>query len=100
MASPFFRNLLSLPQSSDSESVDGFPVVQLSESAELLNCHMSMLYPVDPVAPNSYDKMLYLLAACQKYDMIQIQSSICAEVSRGSFPAPVGTEVFRAYAIA
>jgi hypothetical protein len=32
--------------------------------------------------------------------MIQVQSSIRAEVSRGSFPAPVGTEVFRAYAIA
>ena len=100
MASPFFRDLLSLPQSSDSESVDGFPVVQLSESAELLNCLISMLYPVDPVAPSSYDKVLYLLAACQKYDMIQVQSSIRAEISRGSFPAPVETEVFRAYAIA
>jgi hypothetical protein len=43
---------------------------------------------------------LYLLSACQKYDMIQVQSSIRAEVNRGSFPAPVGPEVFRAYAIA
>ncbi len=59
-----------------------------------------MLYPVDPVVPNSYDKVLYLLAACHKYDMIQVQSSIRAEISRGDFRAPVGTEVFRAYAIA
>jgi len=100
MASPFFKDLLSLPQPSDSESIDGLPVVQLSEDAELLNSLISMLYPVRPVIPKSYDKVLYLLAACQKYDMIQVQSSIRAEVNRGSFPAPVGTEVFRAYAIA
>jgi hypothetical protein len=100
MASPFFRDLLSLPQPPDSESVNGLPVIQLPEDAELLNCLISMLYPVPPVTPNSYDKVLYLLAACQKYDMIQVQSSIRAEVNRGSFPVPAGTEVFGAYAIA
>ena len=100
VASPFFKDLLSLPQPSDTESVDGLPVVQLSEDAELLNSLVSMLYPVRPVIPNSYDKVLYMLAACQKYEMVQVQLSIRAEVDRGSFPAPVGTEVFRAYAIA
>jgi len=100
MASPFFKDLLSLPQPSDSEPVDGLPVVQLPEDAELLRILVSMLYPVCPVTPNSYDKVLYLLAACQKYDMVQVQSSIRAEVNRGSFPVPVGTEAFRAYAIA
>jgi hypothetical protein len=100
MASPFFKDLLSLPQPSDSEPVDGLSVVQLPEDAELLRILVSMLYPVCPVTPNSYDKVLYLLAACQKYDMVQVQSSIRAEVSRGTFPVPVGTEVFRAYAIA
>jgi hypothetical protein len=100
VASPFFKDLLSLPQPSDTESVDGLPVVQLSEDAELLNSLVSMLYPVRPVIPDSYDKVLYLLATCQKYEMVQVQLSIRAEVGRGSFPAPVGTEVFRAYAIA
>ena len=100
MVSPFFKDLLSLPQPSDSESIDGLPVVQLSEDAELLNTLVSMLYPVRRVIPDSYDKVLNLLAACQKYDMVQVQSSIRAKVNRGSFPAPVGTEVFRAYAIA
>jgi len=32
--------------------------------------------------------------------MVQVQSYIRAEVDRGSFPGPVGTEVFRTYAIA
>jgi hypothetical protein len=100
LTSPVFSDLLSLPQPSDSESIDGLPVVQLSEDAELLNSLVSMLYPVRPVIPNSYEKVLYLLAACQKYDMVQVQSFIRAEVNRGSFPAPVGSEAFRAYAIA
>jgi BTB/POZ domain len=100
VASPFFRDLLSLPQPSDSESVDGLPVVKVPEDAELLNSLVSMLYPGRPVIPDSYDNVLYLLAACQKYDMDRVQSSIRAEIHHGDFPAPFGTEVFGAYAIA
>ena len=76
------------------------PVVQLTEDAELLNNLVSFLYPIAPVIPSSYEKVFALLAACQKYGMAVIQSSIRAEVIRGTFPAPVGTEAFRAYAIA
>jgi hypothetical protein len=110
--------MLSLPQSPDSETVDGLPVVQLSEDSELLDCVVSMLYPVHPVKPNSYDKVLYLLAAlsrvildshfkvlyllaaCQKYEMDSVQSFIRTKVKCGDFPAPKGTEAFAAYAIA
>jgi hypothetical protein len=66
MASPFFKDLLSLPQPSDGESVDGLPVVRLSEDSELLNSLVSMLYPVPTVIPNSYDKVSYLLVTCQR----------------------------------
>ena len=65
MVSPFFQDLLSLPQPSDSETVDGLPVIQLSEDSELLNCLVSMLYHL-PVIPSSYDKVLYLLAIYQQ----------------------------------
>ena len=99
MASAFFRDLLSLPQPPESESIDGIPVIQLPEDAELLNSLVSMLYPVLPVVPHSYEKLLYLLAACQKYDMVQVQSFIRDKVNC-DYPAPVGTEAFRAYAIA
>ena len=37
MSSPFFKDLLSLPQPPDSELVDGLPVVTLPEDASLLN---------------------------------------------------------------
>src|SRR5579863_7542828 len=100
MASPVFKDLLSLPQPSDSEYFDGLPVVRMSEDAELLTSLISMLYPANPVIPNSYDKVLCLLSACQKYDLGQVQAYIRAEIDRGGFPAPVGTEVFGAYAIA
>ena len=50
--------------------------------------------------PNSYYKVLYLLAACQKYDMALVQSSIRTKVEFGEFPAPKGNEAFPAYAIA
>ncbi|KAF8491519.1 hypothetical protein F5888DRAFT_1053918 [Russula emetica] len=100
VASPFFKDLLSLHQPADSEFVDGLPVVQLSEDSELLSTLVSMLYPLRPVIPNSYDKVLYLLAACQKYEMASVQSYIRAEVSHGVFPMPKGAEAFSAYAIA
>jgi len=66
MASPIFKGLHTLPQPSDSESVDGLPVVQLSEDSELLNFLISMLYPVRVVIPKSYEKVLYLLATCRQ----------------------------------
>jgi hypothetical protein len=103
MASPFFKDLLSLPQPSDSESVDGLPVVQLTEDAELLHSLVSVLYPVPSEIPDSDEEVLYLLAACQKYDMAEAQSYIRAEVNRLAplgFLPPFGNKVFRAYAIA
>jgi hypothetical protein len=66
MASPFFEDLLSLPQPSDSEIVDGLPVVQFSESSELLSSLLSILYPVPTVIPNSYEKVLYLHVTYQR----------------------------------
>ncbi|KAH9014705.1 hypothetical protein EDB85DRAFT_857867 [Lactarius pseudohatsudake] len=100
MSSPFFKDLLSLPQPPDGELVDGLPVVQLSEDADLLNSLISLLHPISPVIPSSYEKVFALLAACQKYDMESVQSNIRAGIKLGRFPAPVGDEAFRAYAIA
>ncbi|KAF8472352.1 hypothetical protein DFH94DRAFT_766325 [Russula ochroleuca] len=100
MASPFFKDLLSLPQPPDGEIVDGLSVVQLPESLELLTCLISILYPIHTAKPKSYHKVLELLGACQKYDMASVQSSIRAKVKLGEFPAPMGIEAFSAYAIA
>ncbi|KAH9069795.1 hypothetical protein EDB83DRAFT_405736, partial [Lactarius deliciosus] len=100
MSSPFFKDLLSLPQPPDDELVDGLPVIQLSEDADLLNSLISLLYPISPIIPDSYEKVFALLAACQKYDMESVQSNIRAGIKLGTFPAPVEAEAFRACAIA
>ena len=117
MASPFFKDLLSFPQPSDGESIDGLPVVRLPEDSDILKTLVSMLYPLHPVIPRSYEKVLYscnfsavvpnpcyevldLLAACQKYEMAIVESSIRARINQGVFPAPKGSEAFSAYVIA
>ena len=101
MSSPFFEDLLSLPQPPDGELVDGLPLVQLSEDAGVLISLISLMYPIPPVIPDSYEKVFALLAACQKYDMVSVQLIIRALIKSGTFPAaPVGTEAFIAYGIA
>ena len=100
MSSPFFEDMFSLPQPPDDETVDGLPVVQLSEDSGVLNCLFSLLYPISTIIPGSYEKVFALLAACQKYDMVSIQYYIRAEIQRGAYPAPVAAEAFTAYAIA
>jgi len=100
MSSPFFKDLLSLPQPSDGELVDGLPVVALPEDAGLLNSLISLLYPITPVIPDSYQKVFALLAVCQKYEMESVQSHIRSVINHGKFPAPDKAEAFSAYAIA
>jgi len=100
MSSPIFKDLLSLPQPSDAETVDGLPVVALFEDTGLLNSLISLLYPINPVIPDSYQKVYALLAVCQKYQMESVQSVIRAAVKVGTFPGPVKAEAFSAYAIA
>jgi hypothetical protein len=58
-----------------------------------------MLYPIPSELPNSYDKALTLLATCQKYDMVGVQSRIRTEIQSRSFPTLTGAETFRSYAI-
>ena len=65
MASPLFKDILSHPRPSNNEIVDGLPVVQLPESSKLLNCLVSMLYPVRTVKPKSYEQVSYLFATQQ-----------------------------------
>jgi hypothetical protein len=100
MSSPFFKDLLSLPQPPDAEIVDGLPVVALPEDASLLNSLISLFYPTTPVIPDSYQKEFALLAVCQKYEMESVQSIIRAAMKSGMFPTPVKAEGFSGYAIA
>ena len=99
-SSPVFRDMFSLPQPSNDEALDGLPVVRLSETAEVLNSLISMLYPVPPELPSS-DGILALLATTEKYDMAAVQSSIRAEVRCKDLLSPTDPSgVFQMYAVA
>ena len=102
-SSPFFRDMFSLPQPANDVRVapDGLPVLPLSETAEVLNSLISMLYPVLPEMPQSIDNILALLAATEKYDMGAVRSLIRAEVSRRGLLSPTDSAgVFHMYAVA
>ncbi|KAH9174349.1 hypothetical protein EDB89DRAFT_566245 [Lactarius sanguifluus] len=99
-SSSVFRDMFTLPDPSNDGTTNGLPVVDISEDAELVRSLITMLYPIPSELPASYDKILALLAAAQKYEMDAVQSSIRAEVARGPSPTLDGAQVFRAYAIA
>ena len=98
-ASQLFKDMFSLPQP-PNEIVDGLHVLHMSEDAELVRALITMLYPIPSEIPVTYDRALSLLAACQKYDMPAVQSSIRAEISYRKLMPQTGEEAFRAYAIA
>jgi len=98
-ASQFFKDMFLLPQPSD-EIVDGLPVLHMSEDAELIWALITMLYHIPSEIPVAYDRALSLLAACQKYDMPAVQSSVRAEISYRKLTAQTGDQAFCAYAIA
>jgi hypothetical protein len=102
LSSPFFGDMFSLPQPSGEEVVDGLPVVRLSEDAEVLNCLLTLLYPIPSTIPNSYNKplMSVVLAASQKYDMNGVQSRIRDSIRGNIMSMLTGVATFRAYAIA
>ena len=91
--------MFSLPQPPETETVDGLPVVRLSEDARVLSSLLAMLYPIPSVVPASYDKALELLAAAQKYDMAGVQSSIRTEIKSWGPIVLTGPVAYRAYAI-
>ena len=97
ISSPFFNDMFSLPQSRDDEVIDGLPVVQVSEDAEVLHSLLTVLYPITSVIPDSYEKSLALRAVLQKYDMSTVLSTVRTEIGRQLLTTEAA---FRSYAIA
>jgi hypothetical protein len=100
-SSPFFRDMFSLPQPASDIAPDGLPVLHLSETAEVLDSLISMLYPVPPEMPGSINNILALLASTDKYDMAAVQSIIRNEVNRRGLLLPTDAGgVLHMYAVA
>ena len=97
-SSPVFKDVFSLPQPSNDETVDGLPVVRLLEDAGTVRALIIALYGTHFEIPASYESVLALLGAAQKYDMPAVKSSVLDRVGRVSVPAKA--QVYREYAIA
>ncbi|KAH9010302.1 hypothetical protein EDB84DRAFT_1252731, partial [Lactarius hengduanensis] len=97
ISSPFFTDLFSLPQPPDGEVIEGLPVVQVSENAELLHSFLTVLYHIPSAIPDSYEMTLALLAASQKYNITAVLSIFRSRIGR---QLPTTEAAFRAYAIA
>jgi BTB/POZ domain len=99
-SSQLFKDLFSLPCfSAGNVQRSELPALPLSEDAEVVRALITVLYPIPSEIPSSYNVVLALLAAAQKYDMPGIQSSIRAEVSQRNLHAPAGDEAL-VYAMA
>src|SRR6266404_4728914 len=95
-----FRDMFALPNPPNNGMIDGLPVVDISEDAELVRSLITVLYPIPSELPPSYDRILALLAAAQKYEMEGVQSSVRGEVALRPSLALNMAQAFRSYAIA
>ncbi|KAI0034878.1 hypothetical protein K488DRAFT_44620, partial [Vararia minispora EC-137] len=76
MASPFFRQLLSLPQGdkppaemSSDECYKGLPCICMPEDTQTLHRLLSFIFPVRLVMPNNVKEAVQVLSAMQKYEI-------------------------------
>ncbi|KAF9268553.1 hypothetical protein L218DRAFT_516441 [Marasmius fiardii PR-910] len=70
LASPFFQDMFSLPQSLSNKQTQGPPVLPVSESCATLDTLFRFVYPVvDPVI-DTLDELGSVLEAAIKYDFL------------------------------
>jgi len=76
LASPFFDQMLSLPQPSSREPPK-IPVVEVSESPEILHLLLQFIYPVpNPAIDDDLNTLILVLHAAAKYDVLPAIESL------------------------
>ena len=106
LASDFFRDMLSLPQPpslsypassnvSGPETVDGVPLLRVSEQSDVLDRLFRLCYPVDDPPLNSIHDVRTTLEAAMKYQM-----SEAAKITKRHLLALAATEPLRVYVLA
>lgn len=82
MASDFFRDMFLLPQTlpvTNATARDGLPVIQVSETANILQMLLSMCYPMGAVDQPALDKLKevdHLLDAAIKYNIDRVEKRV------------------------
>lgn len=97
VASPFFRDMFSLPQGPSSSCSDKLPTIPVSESRDVLDPLLRFVYPIpDPILV-SLDELDKVLAAAVKYEF---DATIRALRGFLISPAFLHTSPVRVYSIA
>ena len=97
VASTTFEDMFTVPLPHGQEQVK--QVIDLTESTRTLIFLLSMIYPLDPVVPETLDDLIRLLSACQKYQMDSTATRIRALI-KARTPIFTPANSFRAYGIA
>ncbi|KAI0034877.1 hypothetical protein K488DRAFT_37314, partial [Vararia minispora EC-137] len=107
MASPFFRDMFSLPQSKqcsiDDSTADfykGIPCVQMSEDTQTLHRFLSFIFPGEPSMPTSFREFAQLLAVFQKYDVRAEMGLLRRLLAGDDMCAITPTNALQVYAVA
>ena len=75
-------------------------VIDLTENSKTLLHLLSVIYPMDPIVPDTLGDALSLLSACQKYRMDSTATRVRALLSARTPPLFTVANSFRAYGIA
>jgi len=76
LASPFFDQMLSLPQPSSKELAK-IPIVEVAEPPEILQLLLQFIYPVpDPIIDDNLDTLILVLHAAVKYEVLPAIESL------------------------
>lgn len=99
LASPFFENMLSLPQPADAppgdEHHDGLPVVHLTDSSDVLGTLLHFCLPRAPPELHDLGAVVRVLEGAKKYQMEWAHTPACDALRRLAEREPI-----RAYAVA
>jgi hypothetical protein len=75
LASPFFDQMLSLPQ--PSKDLANVPTVEVSEPPDILQLLLQFIYPLpDPIIDNDLNTLILVLHAAIKYDVLPAIESL------------------------
>ncbi|KAI9465922.1 hypothetical protein BJY52DRAFT_1143954 [Lactarius psammicola] len=100
IASSVFEDMFTAPGSPPHGQGQAKQVIDLTENSKTLLLLLSVIYPMEPIVPDTLEDALSLLSACQKYQMDSIATRIRALIRTRTPPLFTAKNCFRAYGIA
>jgi len=94
LSSPFFDQMLSLPQPSPKE-LARVPIVEVSEAPQTLQLLLQFIYPVpNPIIDDDLDTLILVLHAAIKYDVIPAIDSLRSQLGSEHYLKQSPTRIY------